>query len=118
MAKITIQRTNEYTNRMRDYHIYINDKKVGTIENGGTKDFEIEEGRHTIEARIDWCASPKVNVIIKNGETKTFKVGGFKYGNWLMPVSLILIFLSFVLEHFFNFNYLGFAEKLKQHLID
>ena len=41
MAKINIQRTNEYNNRMRDYQIYIDNKKVGTIENGGNKDFEI-----------------------------------------------------------------------------
>ena len=65
MAKINIQRTSEYNNRMRDYQIYIDNKKVGTIENGENKDFEIEEGTHIIEAKIDWCGSPKVTIEIK-----------------------------------------------------
>ena len=108
MAKINIRRTNEYNNRMRDYQIYIDNKKVGTIENGGNKDFEIEEGKHIIEAKIDWCGSPKVTVEIKNGETKSLKVGGFKYGKWLMPIALILILLHFLLEHFFDFDYIIF----------
>ena len=108
MAKINIQRTNEYNNRLRDYQIYIDNKKVGAIENGGNKDFEIEEGNHTIEAKIDWCGSPKVNVEIINGETKSLKVGGFKYGKWLMPITLILILLHFLMEHFFDFDYIIF----------
>ncbi len=34
MAKLNAQRTNEYNNRMREYQIYIDYKKVRIIENG------------------------------------------------------------------------------------
>jgi hypothetical protein len=39
MATIKIQRTTEYNNRLRDYNIFIDEQKVGTIANGETKDF-------------------------------------------------------------------------------
>lgn len=105
MAKIIIQRTNEYNNRWRDYQIYIDNKKVGTIKNGGSIEFEIEEGKHIIEAKIDWCGSPKITVEIKNDETKYLKVGGFKYGNWILPIALILILFHFLSYHFLDFDY-------------
>ena len=108
MAKINIQRTSEYNNRIRNYQIYIDNKKVGTIENGETKDFEIEEGKHIIEAKIDWCGSPKVAVDIKNGETKNLNVGGFKFGRWLTPASIGLIVLHCIMERFFGFEYIIF----------
>ncbi|NRT14659.1 hypothetical protein HNP99_001003 [Flavobacterium sp. 28A] len=105
MGKLNIQRTNEFNNRVRHYRIYIDNKKVGTIENGENKDFEIEEGKHVIEAKIDWCGSPKVHLEIKNGEIKSLKVGGFKYGKWLIPISLVFILLSFLLEYLYDFEY-------------
>jgi hypothetical protein len=108
MAKINIQRTSEYNNRLRDYQIYIDNKKTGTIGNGEQKSFEIDEGTHIIEAKIDWCGSPKVTLEIKNDESKNLKVGGFKYGKWLVPSSLFLLLLSFLLNHFFDFYYLTY----------
>ena len=106
MAKLNIQRTNEYNNRMREYQIYIDNVFVGSIGNGSTKDFEIAEGKHTIEAKIDWCGSPKVIVEINDDETKYLKVGGFKYGKWLMPITMILVIIHFPLTHFLDFDYM------------
>ncbi len=37
MAKIKLQRTSENKNRLRDYQIYIDGQKIGTIANGETK---------------------------------------------------------------------------------
>lgn len=106
MAKLNIQRTNEYNNRMREYQIYIDNVFVGSIGNGSTKDFEITEGKHTIEAKIDWCGSPKVIVEINDDETKYLKVGGFKYGKWLMPITMILVIIHFPLTRFLDFDYM------------
>lgn len=106
MAKLNIQRTNEYNNRMREYQIYIDNVFVGSIGNGSTKVFEIADGKHTIEAKIDWCGSPKVIVEINDDETKYLKVGGFKYGKWLMPITMILVIIHFPLTHFLDFDYM------------
>ena len=105
MAKINIQRSNEYFNRIRNYRIYVDGKKVGTIENGESKDFEIEEGNHLIEAKIDWCGSPKVSVEIKNNETKTLKVRGFNFAKWLIPSIFFILIFDFTMKIIFDFNY-------------
>lgn len=64
MATIKLQRTSEYINRMRDYHILIDGQKVGTIANGETKEFETTNGQHSLIAKIDWCSSPEINLNI------------------------------------------------------
>jgi len=102
MAKIILQRTSEYVNRMRDYKIYLDGLKIGTIANGETKQFEINTGQHSIIAKIDWCCSPEINTTFSENETKSLKVGGFKNGNWIMPVGLILIVIVLFLDKYFD----------------
>lgn len=103
MASIKITRTSEYSNRMRDYQIFIDGQKVGTIANGETKEFEISTGQHSIVAKIDWCSSPEL--LFDSNDTTTFKVGGFKYGNWIMPIGLGIIVVHFILQRTMNFGY-------------
>src|SRR6478609_7965846 len=111
MATITLQRSNEFINRMRDYHIYIDGKKVGNIANGETKEFEITNGQHSIEAKIDWCRSPIVNFSIETAQSKLLNVGSFKYGNLIIPSGLGLIAFGYLLAKYFDnewFLFLGF----------
>lgn len=106
MGTIIINRTNEYLNRIRDYGVYIDGKKVGTIANGETKEFNVFAGKHSVFAKIDWCSSPTLSLDLNDHETKSLKVGGFKNGNWLMPTALVIIVLSFVANRLFDFDYL------------
>jgi hypothetical protein len=55
MATIIINRTSEYLNLMRNYGIYIDGKKIDTIANGETKEFNISVGHHSLYTKIDWC---------------------------------------------------------------
>ncbi|MBN1969717.1 MAG: hypothetical protein JXR48_07815 [Candidatus Delongbacteria bacterium] len=105
MATIRIKRTNEYSNRMRDYKIFIDEQEVGIIANGETKDFSTTNGKHTVRAKIDWCSSPDIFVDIYDNQTKNLKVGGFRYGQILMTIGLGLIILHFILLKFANFEY-------------
>ncbi|MCC7400547.1 MAG: hypothetical protein IT214_03590 [Chitinophagaceae bacterium] len=105
MASIKLQRTSEYNNRWRDYKIFIDGQQVGTIANGETKDFPTTEGQHTVTAKIDWCSSPDISVNVNDNQTKILKVGGFKNGQWLMPIGLGLLILHFILSEFANFEY-------------
>ena len=104
MASIIINRTSEYLNRLRNYDVYIDGKKVDTISNGETKEFNISAGQHSILIKIDWCSSQTLLVDINDNETKSFKVGGFKNGNWLIPAALVI--LSSISSRLFDFNYL------------
>ena len=105
MAMIKIQRKSEYYNKLRDDKIFIDGQQVGTIANGETKEFAAKDGQHTVTAKIDWCSSPDILVDIKDNETKNLNVGGFKKGNWLMPLGLVVLVLHFILSKTIGFNY-------------
>ena len=105
MATITIQRTSENFNRLRDFRIYIDGEKIGTIADGETKDFIIFSGQHSIVAKIDWCSSPEISFDIKDTDTKTFKVGGFKGGNTIVLIMIGLVALYFTLKVLLQNNY-------------
>ena len=96
MPTIRLKRTSEYNNRMRDYKIFIDGQQIGTIANGETKDFPTTVGQHIVTAKVDWCSSPDISVDINDNQTKNLKVGGFRNGQFLMPIGLGLIVLHFM----------------------
>jgi len=97
MATIKIRRTNDYINVMRDYRLFIDNQKIGTISNGQTKDFENQAGRHSLIAKIDWCRSQELFFEINNNETKIILVGALKHSKWSMPLIGIILTLSILL---------------------
>ena len=99
MAKIKIQRTNDFINAMREYRLYIDGQKIGTIGNEQTKDFEIPAGQHSLIARIDWCSSPELSFVINDNDSKTFLVGGLKNGKMIIPLLIVILTLSLILPH-------------------
>ncbi len=105
MPTIKIQRTNQYINGARDYKIYIDGQKVGTIANGELKQFETTAGEHTVVAKIDWCKSPERLLVIKEGETKEMSVGGFKNSSWIMRIAGGLIAVHFILKATMDVNF-------------
>ena len=98
MPTIKIKRTSEYLNRLRDYKIFIDELQVGTIANGETKEYTTSEGQHTITAKIDWCSSPDITININENSRKNLQVGGFKNGNWIILIGLVLIVIGFILN--------------------
>lgn len=106
MATIILNRTSEYVNRLRDYGVYIDGKKVGTIANGETKEFSVSAGRHSIVNKIDWGSSRAITFEISDDDVKDFQVSGFKNAKWLMPVTLIVIVLGHIVNLKYDFKYL------------
>jgi len=106
MATIILNRTSEYVNRLRNYAVYIDGKKIGTIANGETKEFNVSPGQHSIVTKIDWCSSPTVTFDISDDEVRNFKVGGFKNAKWLMPTAVIVFLLSYIVNLKYGFEYL------------
>ena len=102
MATIKLRRTNEFVNKLRDYQIYVDGQKIGTIANGETKDFQTTEGQHTVVAKIDWASSPEFIFNLDNNQTKHLSVGGFKNASWLMPVGILLIFIVYGVSNVFD----------------
>ena len=106
MATIKIQRTSEYINLLRDYRLFIDGQKIGTIANGKTKEFEVTPGQHSIVAKIDWCSSPELTFDFSDTDTKTVLIGSFKNGNWIMPVTIAIIVLCLALTYAFDSDYI------------
>ena len=104
MAIIKIQRTNDYMNLMRDYRLFIDGQKIGSIGNAQTKEFEIPAGRHSLIAKIDWCSSQELSFEIDKDDSKTLLVSGFIISKWIMPLILGIIAFSFIvtlITHFY-----------------
>lgn len=75
MSKITLFRTSQYVNDMREYDIYLDGQEINTISNGEIKTIEVSEGSHEIYLKIDWCKSKKININLTEGQEMKLKCG-------------------------------------------
>jgi len=104
MAKLKVQRAREFMNLFRNYTIFIDGQKVGTIGNGQLIQLETLPGQHKISAKIDWCSSQEITFITEENVSKTFTVGGFKNAGFLFVAFVSTMVLHFLLNYFFGLN--------------
>jgi hypothetical protein len=76
MTKIIINRASEYSNKLRDIKILLNDKEIGKIKDGESKTFPIQPGKYQLIAKVDWCSSNEITLNINEGEVKRFSLNG------------------------------------------
>lgn len=95
MPKLIINRTSEWTNKMRDISIFLDETKIGTIGNAETKEFEISPGEHQLKAKIDWCGSKSITLNTSELEIQQIELSSFKNSKWLAPIYGIAIILYF-----------------------
>ena len=76
MAKIIVNRTSEFANKIRSIELILNDKKIGEINDGESNEFEIEPGIFNLKAKIDWCYSNTNSFTIKEGDVVRFNLSG------------------------------------------
>lgn len=102
MSKLIIKRRSEWANRGRKIGLYLNNEKLGTIENGESKEFELVPGNYNLHAKIDWCGSKKHEVLIREDEIKKIELTGFPKNKWILPllilIQLILIGLTYLVD--------------------
>ncbi len=78
MGSLVIKRENEIINAFFDFHIFINSKRVGSISNNSTRQWQLPPGNYTIEAKGGYYVqSQKLKIEIKTDEIKAYKVGSF-----------------------------------------
>ena len=120
MPKLLVTRTSEWNNRMREIGIYLNNEKIGVIGNGEIKEFEVTGGMYVIRAKIDWCGSNHIEVIISDDETTSVEVSGLKLMKWLMPAALlfnVFFFLTYQTLNIPVFIYMIFMIPLMGYLL-
>lgn len=103
MPVLQIKRSDEYANRFRNIKIFLDGKQLGSIKNAATESFEIPEGRHLLQAKIDWCSSNTITLVIKGGETKIFSMTSFAKKNPLGSMA-VLYYISFAANKFLHLD--------------
>jgi hypothetical protein len=101
MQKLIIKRSSQWTNKFRAIEIYLDEKKIGEIGDNEITKFDVEPGRHTIKAKIDWCRSNTLELHIENNQTKYIELSGYKFEKFIMPLILsVSLFYSFFEKRF------------------
>jgi hypothetical protein len=106
MSKITITRTSEWANRMRQISLYMDGEKIGTIGNGETRVFDVGPGIHKLTAKIDWCTSRDIPFTMDEGGKKYFRLSGFPYSNLISAGVIGTIILHYILRTTIGINWI------------
>ncbi|MCX8532898.1 hypothetical protein [Chryseobacterium luquanense] len=76
MAKIIINRSSEFSNKLRSIEILLDNKRIGEIKDGESNEFEISPGNHALKAKIDWCTSNLINLCINEDGILRYNLSG------------------------------------------
>ena len=58
--ELTITRKKQFIDIFRKYKIFVDDKEIASIGRGQTLKLDVEPGKHTLQLKIDWESSNKV----------------------------------------------------------
>ena len=92
MLELTRNNKNGWDDGARAYLVYIDGKKAGEIREGETKQFDVSEGAHTLQLKIDWCSSPVLEFTAKEGKTVYAECAPAKKPFLIGPLLYITIF--------------------------
>lgn len=96
MATIQLKRKKEFQSSIRNYQVFVDNKKIGTIRNDETKEFAILPGHQQLVVKIDWCGSPVFNIDLADGETKMIQVESTLHQGYWYKIFFYLIFVEFI----------------------
>lgn len=67
MAKLVIERKEQFNAILRSAAILVDGKKVGVVGNGRRLEVEVEPGVHSVQSRMDWLTSAPIEVNVNSG---------------------------------------------------
>lgn len=102
MGKLILSRKKEWQNKAKSFKVYIDGEKIGNISNGEIQEIEIEQGKHQLQLKVDWCSSPEIEVDISDDKAIMMKTSGYKFGSWVTAAMSILFGAFFIIKIFFN----------------
>jgi hypothetical protein len=98
-ARIVLNRSSEWINRVRSFKVLIDGQEAGRISNGATEQFPVAAGTHMVGCKVDWCGSNDYELNLQHGETAYVHVkSGMKY-YWQFTLPL---FVMLLLNFFFT----------------
>lgn len=60
--EIEIIRPKQFADKMRDYHLWADDREIAVIKPNSTQTIQLPEGVKSLRATIDWCSSPEFGI--------------------------------------------------------
>ncbi len=89
LAKIIINRKSEWLNRLRSFKVFIDDKEAGSVKNGNSEEFLVEEGVHSVHIKFGLYKSISLTITLTKGENKFLLTrNGMKY---FWPLYILLL---------------------------
>ena len=76
----------------------MDNKKLGEIGNGDTKEFIIEKGEHILYAKIDWFLSKKIKIQLNEDEIKVVNLKSSNFSQLKFPAILLITILGYYLS--------------------
>ncbi|MBU3218274.1 hypothetical protein LL033_26145 (plasmid) [Clostridium estertheticum] len=99
---IQLSRQSTYHDKYRYYDIFIDGILYGNIEDGETKDINIEDGDHSIYLKIDWCRSNELIFVESKNKLIEFKCGNSVQG---LKKLLNLLYISILKNKYLFINF-------------
>lgn len=91
-TQITVRRTTSYADRLRAYKVKIDGVVVGSLRALDSATIPVAPGRHSMELRIDWGGSERIDFEVKPGEQVFFECGSSLNG-WRVLLALFYAIL-------------------------
>jgi len=108
MARLIIKRTKHWMHRKQSICIFCDEKYIDCIENGVSKEFQLDEGIHTVRVKMSTYQSKSIQVELKNIQTTTVELTIPKwlvFGD-LLSATIIAVYFGlklFVDMHQYNY---------------
>ncbi|MGL4450412.1 MAG: hypothetical protein ACRCTZ_04365 [Sarcina sp.] len=87
-----IKRLRDKRDMARKYQVYIDGELKGTLKYGEEKEFDVQEGKHEVYLKIDWCKSLKVTFVESKDKESNFECGCSLTGAKLLLAIFYVIF--------------------------
>ena len=85
MPTIKVHRPKKFIGFARSFNVYVDDKKIGSLANGATEEFELPAGNHKLYCKQDMFNIPFVyDFTLAEGGTKTLTASYTRQGMFLI----------------------------------
>ena len=96
MARIIIERTNQWYSQRKNIYLYIDKNKVARITPGERLEIEVSPGKHTVAVKNFGAGGSKtIEVDLKENEDKIINMSSFKYTFLVAIVGGFAVSLSY-----------------------
>ena len=88
-----IIRPKQYQDKIRNYHLFVDGKKVSEIKPASSQIISIPDHSTYIQVKIDWCSSPKFDV--SSAKSNKLVIKNSMGGSLLKSLILPLYYITF-----------------------